>query len=121
LILGRKFILKNGSMAIKSKRFKTLLFQTFCFLWAHLGSNQGPSRHECRDALTNLILGRKFILKNGSMAIKSKRFKTLLFQTFCFLWAHLGSNQGPPDYESVVLWFYMYSYIYKNAVNALFT
>ncbi len=22
-----------------------------------------------------------------------------------FSWSHLGSNQGPPDYESVQLWF----------------
>ncbi|VXC18138.1 conserved hypothetical protein [Chryseobacterium sp. 8AT] len=29
-----------------------------------------------------------------------------------FLWSHLGSNQGPPDYETIKYNFHAFAFIY---------
>ncbi|MEO8413675.1 MAG: hypothetical protein ABI472_08445, partial [Ginsengibacter sp.] len=54
-------------------------------------SNLGPC------LITQQLTGSITASKSGA---NDKGFQSLSLETLPIKWAHLGSNQGPPDYES---------------------
>lgn len=76
---------------------------TFLCLWPH--QNVPKAIDDFQPGLPNI--SRKFSGSLGQASrptryIKNKKGDTFV-SPFPFLWAHLGSNQGPPDYESGAL------------------
>ena len=79
-------------------------------MWAHLGRKDyaivNCQLRDCRFhfklkdvKFDDRIFHRKLTVDNAESTIKKCRKVDLRH----FLWAHLGSNQGPTDYESVAL------------------
>ena len=59
----------------------------------------GQTFFNLRDKVTNILIHKKIKIA----FFYQKTLPEIIQEGFSYLWSHLGSNQGPPDYESGAL------------------